>query len=303
MLVQDILQSATEQLTSFVEDPVHEAQLLLSFVLKKPREKFLTWPKATYHKNIVRVFNALVEKRVKGAPMAYLVGEKAFWDITLYVNDAVLIPRPETELLVELALSSCFKGCSILELGTGSGAISCAIAKTRSDVFITATDKSQPALLVAMKNAERLGTSNITFCEGHWFCALPAQKFDMIISNPPYIVENDPHLSSGDLRCEPSMALISGRDGLDALREIITHARHYLKPGGKLLLEHGYDQAARVKDLLLLQGFCDITTHRDLAGHERVTAGSQGDYSPCVCHPRFRGDDNAWGRTKNYLVL
>ena len=271
MIVDLLLRHGAEQLAPFIEDPLREAQLLLSFVWKKSREKLIAWSDEICPETVVRAFYEVIEKRAKGTPMAYLIGEKAFWDITLYVNNTVLIPRPETELLVELALGSCFKGCSILELGTGSGAISCAIAKARPDIFVTATDNSKAALLVAITNAERLGLCNIVFHERDWFHLLPEYQFDRIISNPPYIPEQDPHLLQGDLRFEPRMALASGSDGLEAIRGIIVNAGPYLKPGGKLLLEHGYDQAAEVRDLLLQQGFCDIKTHCDLAGHERAT--------------------------------
>ena len=217
---------------------------------------------------------AWVERRRAGEPVAYLTGEREFYSLAIKVTPAVLIPRPETELLVEAALERvpAHAAFSVLDLGTGSGCVAVAIAKHRPRAQVTATELSHDALAVARENAARHG-SNIEFIESDWLDALAGRRFDLIVSNPPYVAEHDPHLSQGDSRFEPRAALVAGADGLSCIRLIIVQARAHLEPGGGLLSEHGYDQAARGRALLAQAGYFDVATRRDLAGIERVSGG------------------------------
>ena len=220
-------------------------------------------------------FRALCDRRHAGEPVAYLLGARGFWTLDLAVNEATLIPRPETELLVELALARLPEGepARIADLGTGSGAIALALAKERPMAAVVATDASKAALAVAVANAQRNGIENVWFRRGDWCEALGRERYDLIAANPPYIAEGDPHLSEGDLRFEPPAALASGVDGLDAIRSILRDAPVHLVPGGWLLLEHGHDQGEAVRALLLDAGFFDVDTARDLEDRDRVTLG------------------------------
>lgn len=231
----------------------------------------MAWPDSQVDSQLHETFSALINRRAAGEPMAYIIGEQGFWDIVLHVTSDVLIPRPETELLVELALEYCKPSYRLAELGTGSGAISCAIANSREDVSIIASDQSEAALCVAKANASRLGLSTITFAQGNWFAALPEERFDIIITNPPYIAQGDQHLQEGDLRFEPMSALASGVDGLDDIRHIIKTAPMFLTQRGLLLVEHGFDQASAIKAILREHGFRQVKVHQDLAGLDRVT--------------------------------
>ncbi len=222
-------------------------------------------------------FGALLQRRVIGEPVAYLTGRRGFWTLDLEVTPDTLVPRPETELLVELALSRLApdRPWRIADLGTGSGAIALAIARERPHACVIATDTSTAALEVAGRNAARHGIVNVEFRHGDWFAPLAGERFDFIASNPPYIADGDPHLSDGDLRFEPDAALSSGVDGLDAIRTIVAAAPAYLEPGGWLLLEHGRDQGTAVSGLLLRAGFIDIETTPDLEGRDRVSGGQR----------------------------
>jgi release factor glutamine methyltransferase len=218
-------------------------------------------------------FDALVARRAAGEPVAYLVGRRGFHALDLAVSPAVLIPRPETELLVELALARMppDRVLDVVDLGTGSGAIALAIAAARPRARVLATDASATALEVARANAARMGLSNVAFAHGSWWVPLAGRRFDLVVSNPPYIADDDPHLGAGDLRFEPRAALAAGPDGLDDLRIIAAGAPAHLAPGGWLLVEHGFDQGAAVRALLAEAGLRSVTTHRDLEGRERVT--------------------------------
>jgi release factor glutamine methyltransferase len=220
-------------------------------------------------------YQALLQRRLQGEPMAYILGEREFFGLSLKVTTATLIPRPDTELLVELALQRIATAASVrvLDLGTGSGAIALAIAQACPAVNVTAVDASPDALQVAQDNARALALHNVAFVQGHWFDALGGCQFDVIVSNPPYIAAADPHLTQGDLRFEPQSALVAGADGLDDLRSIVAQAPAHLLPGGWLLLEHGYDQAEAVRGLLLAAGFAGVFSARDLGGNERVSGG------------------------------
>ena len=220
-------------------------------------------------------FDALLRRRIAGEPVAYLTGRRGFWTLDLDVTPATLVPRPETELLVELALTRIppARPARIADLGTGSGAIALAIARERPQSRVVATDASLSALDVARRNAARHHIANVEFRCGNWFAPLAGDNFDLIASNPPYIADGDPHLSEGDLRFEPDAALSSGVDGLDAIRTIIAAAPTHLDAAGWLLLEHGWDQGDAVRALLHAAGFSDVETMRDLEGRDRVSGG------------------------------
>ena len=244
-----------------------EARLLLAHELGKPVAWLYAHADDGIDDSAVQDFTVLVELRAAGEPVAYLTGRRGFWTLELEVNADTLIPRPETELLVELALSRLPAGMSVLvaDLGTGSGAIALAIAKERPQAKVIATDASEGALAVALRNASLNRVANVEFRHGSWFAPLVGERFELIASNPPYIAEGDPHLQQGDLRFEPATALSSGRDGLDDIREIVA--------GGWLLLEHGFDQGALIRSLLETVGFVEVTTEVDLEGRDRVTLG------------------------------
>ncbi len=274
--VQQALTTAVAQLTEQPELARLDAELLLAHVLHKPRTWLHTWPEFELDTAQTQQFQQLVARRTKGEPVAHLLGRQDFWSLSLQVTPDTLIPRPETEQLVELALERIPAGATwqIADLGTGTGAIALALAKERPRCKILATDRSAAALAVARDNGRNHGLANVEFCQGHWFEALPADMaFDMIVSNPPYIKETDPHLQQGDVRFEPVTALQAGQSGLDDLQHLIRDALPHLKPGGWLLLEHGYDQADAVTQLLQHAGYQQVNDYPDLAGQPRVTAG------------------------------
>ncbi len=252
-----------------------DAEFLLTHVLQKPRSWLFAHRDDPASAEIAAAFEALVARRAQGEPVAYLTGQRGFWRFDLAVTPATLIPRPETELLVELALERLPAGRAsrIADLGTGSGAIALALAYERPQAQVFASDASAQALSVASGNACALELTNVSFREGDWFGPFAGQRFDLIASNPPYIALDDPHLSEGDLRFEPASALSSGADGLDAIRRIAADAPMHLENSGWLLLEHGWDQGAAVRALLQASGFVDVATERDLEGRDRVTLG------------------------------
>jgi len=223
---------------------------------------------------VVDRFEALVARRVAGEPVAYLTGVRGFFGFDLAVSPATLIPRPETELLVDLALARLpARGARVVDLGTGSGAIALAIARERPDADVLATDASAAALAVARANAATLGLSHVRFAHGDWYAPLNGTRVDLIASNPPYIEDGDPHLTQGDLRFEPAAALSSGADGLDAIRVLAAGAIAHLEPGGWLLVEHGLRQGAAVRALLVEAGLVEVDTVRDLEARDRATLG------------------------------
>lgn len=254
--------------------PRFEAELLLGHALGRDRAWLFAHGDAALNAAQQATFGALVERRIAGEPVAYLIGVRGFWTLDLAVQPGVLIPRPETELLVELALPRLADHARLADLGTGSGAIALAIASERPQAQITAVDISVEALAVAQRNAARAGIGNVRFCQGDWLTPLAGERFEVIVSNPPYLAANDPHLQQGDLRFEPVSALASGSDGLDAIRGIIAAAPEHLAPGGWLLLEHGWTQGEVVRALLAAAGFAAVSTARDLEQRERVSMGS-----------------------------
>ena len=268
-----LLYQATSRLNKTSDTPALDAELLFCAVCGIDRSA-VTRDQSLVLTNRQRdFFSTLINRRAAGEPIAYLLQRKEFWSQDLLVSPEVLIPRPETELLVEQALEHLpDQPCNVADLGTGSGAIALAIATERPNVQVTATDISQSALEVAMKNAVRLGVQNVTFRQGDWFMPLADQHYRLIVSNPPYVRVGDPRLEVGTLY-EPVDALLSGYDGLDALRVICAAARRYLDHQGVLILEHACDQKIAVHELLSQGGFETIVSNTDLAGKPRVTWG------------------------------
>lgn len=273
MTINELLQDIFHQLPP--PTPRLEAEILLAHALQVSRTYLYAHADRQLSAQEMMQFKKLVAQRLLGKPVAYLVGEKEFWSLMLHVSEATLIPRPETELLVEAALArlSTQQRETVIDLGTGSGAIALAIASECRHCQIIATDFSLEALEVAQRNAKNLHFPQIEFVHSHWFSNLAGRRAQLIVSNPPYIAEDDIYLEQNELRYEPQEALISGVDGLDALRHIIQNAPSYLENSGWLLVEHGYNQEDRVVRLFEQQGYIQITTHRDLAGLPRVTAG------------------------------
>lgn len=250
-------------------------QCLLQQVLQVQRVYLLAHPERILKDVEFSFYSELLQRRLQGEPIAYILGEREFFGLNLKVTPATLIPRPDTELLVELAVQRIPRdqNSSVLDLGTGSGAIALAIAHSCPQAEVLACDASAAALAVAEENARALKLDNVRFLQSNWYAALSEQKFSLIVSNPPYIANNDPHLAQGDVRFEPAPALSSGADGLDDIRHIIANTHAHLLPGGWVLLEHGYDQAARLRDLLQDAGFDDVFSACDLSGIERVSGG------------------------------
>lgn len=251
-----------------------DVELLLAAALGKSRSYLHTWPERIVSSEAAEIFAGYLARRRAGEPVAYILGQQGFWKLDLEVAPHTLIPRPETELLVEAALELLPpRPARVLDLGTGTGAIALALASECPAWQVTALDRVSDAVALAERNRERLGLANAQIRLSHWYDAVAGERFDLIVSNPPYIAADDPHLVAGDVRFEPSSALVAGHDGLDDLRVIITQAPDHLAAGGWLLLEHGYDQAMAVRELLTRHGFIDVASRLDLAGHERISLG------------------------------
>lgn len=252
-----------------------EAQVLLAKALGVNRAYLIAHAEDIPDESLLNRYQAMLERRIAGEPVAYILGEKEFFGLNLHVGPSVLIPRPETELLVELALERipADRHACLLDLGTGSGAIAIALAKHRPLAVVTAVDRSHAALDIAKGNALQHGLKNVSFLESDWFSAIAGKTFDLIVSNPPYVADSDPHLMQGDVRFEPAGALRGGQSGLDCIRKIASEAGAHLYQGGRLLFEHGYDQATACREILLNLGFVDVDSARDLAGIPRATYG------------------------------
>ena len=251
-----------------------DAELLLAAALGKSRSFLHTWPERIVPSDAALTFAHYLQRRRGGEPVAYILGQQGFWKLDLEVAPHTLIPRPDTELLVEAALELLpATPAKVLDLGTGSGAIALALASERPAWQVTAVDRVLEAVALAERNRQRLHLHNVTVLSSHWFDALKDHRYSLIISNPPYIAAADPHLIAGDVRFEPASALVAGTDGLDDLRVIIAQAPQHLEAGGWLMLEHGYDQAAAVRDLLLAQDFVEVHSRVDLGGHQRISLG------------------------------
>ncbi|TQV84791.1 peptide chain release factor N(5)-glutamine methyltransferase [Exilibacterium tricleocarpae] len=272
--IGDCLQRAAE-LAAVSESPRLDVEVLLARVLERDRAYLYTWPERELDGTQRALFAAYIEQRLAGTPIAYILGEKEFWSLSLQVNDATLIPRPETECLVERALQLLPPTpCRVIDLGTGSGAIALALAGERPQWQVFAVDASTAAVALAEQNRCRLGLDNVTVQRGNWLAAFDAvARLDMVVSNPPYIDAADPHLQRGDVRFEPRSALVAAAGGLAAIDTIAQQACGRLEPGGWLLVEHGYRQGAAVRALLRRCGFVQTATHTDMAGCERMTEG------------------------------
>ncbi|PLY47045.1 peptide chain release factor N(5)-glutamine methyltransferase [Lelliottia sp. F153] len=269
------LRAAASELSNS-ESPRRDAEILLEHVTGKARTYLLAFGETLLTPEQEAQLAALLARRKTGEPVAHLTGEREFWSLPLYVSAATLIPRPDTECLVEQALARLPDGpCRILDLGTGTGAIALALASERPDCLVTAVDVMPDAVALAQRNLARLGFSNVQINQSSWFSALAQHTFEMIVSNPPYIDEHDPHLSQGDVRFEPLTALVAANDGLADIEHIITTSREHLVPGGWLLLEHGWTQGAAVRALFSAAGYASVETCRDYGGNERLTLGKK----------------------------
>lgn len=267
------LSTAQARLTQS-DSPKRDAEILLGFVTGRSRTYLMAFAETALSAEQLRQLEILLQRRVRGEPVAYLVGEREFWSLPLSVSPATLIPRPDTELLVELALDRLpAEDCELLDLGTGTGAVALALASERPGCRVTGVDLQPDAVALAQHNARKLGIRNAQFVAGSWFAPLPGRRFALIASNPPYIDEQDPHLAQGDVRFEPVSALVAADSGLADLAAIVAQAADYLLPAGWLLLEHGWRQGAAVRRLMRQAGFSFVTTHNDYGGNERVTLG------------------------------
>ena len=251
-----------------------DVELLLAAAIGKSRSYLHTWPERIVSSEAALTFAQYLQRRRSGEPVAYILGQQGFWNLDLEVAPHTLIPRPDTELLVETAMALLpATPTRVLDLGTGTGAIALALASERPQWQVTAVDRVLEAVALAERNRQRLQLNNVQVLSSHWFDSLQGERYELIISNPPYIAAEDPHLVAGDVRFEPSSALVAGVDGLDDLRIIISQAPAHLQAGGWLLLEHGYDQAAAVRELLTKHGFEQVESRIDLGGHERISLG------------------------------
>tara|TARA_B100000989_G_scaffold287517_1_gene257212 strand:+ start:930 stop:1775 length:846 start_codon:yes stop_codon:yes gene_type:complete len=276
LTIKEALTQAADLLTDS-DSSLLDSEVLLAHVLKKTRSYFRAWPEKVLTPNELKAFQHLIEQRKTGQPIAYLTGEREFWSRSFNVSPDVLIPRPDTELLIDIVQEnfSPDQAFSILDLGTGSGIIAITLALEFKNATVTAVDISEKALSMAKKNARQHKADHIQFILSSWFKNIPKNRFDLIISNPPYISPNDQHLREGDVRFEPNSALIAQDNGLDDFKKIITKASVFLNPKGTILLEHGFQQGAIVKNLLESSGFVQIRHYQDIQGHVRATLGKK----------------------------
>ena len=273
--ISDALHTATLLLERTSASARLDAELLLEYVTGLSRTDFRTAPERALPAAAGWSFQQLIRRRLQGEPVAYIRGHQEFWSLLLEVSPAVLIPRPETELVVERTLALLRPDAKeVADLGTGSGAIALAVASERPSLQVTAVDASADALEIASRNAARLQLGNVHFERGSWFTPFAGRRFDVVAANPPYIARGDSNLAADVGRFEPEIALVAGATGLEAIEQIVAQAAAHLQPGGWLVLEHGWTQAAAVRERLVRSGFAHVRSHADLAGHERVTEGS-----------------------------
>ena len=276
--VSELLLKAEQSINSS-ESARLDAEILFCDVMQFDRSRIYSHPEQVVPDDKSALFQSLIKQRQQGRPIAHITGKKEFWSLELAISEDTLIPRPETELLVETALQMIpgNEAFNILDLGTGSGAIAIAIASERPNCKIVATDINKNALTMAKKNAETYQLQNIQFCRSNWYLDIPLQTFDLIVSNPPYIKQNDEHLSQGDVRFEPELALVAGADGMQAINMILENANRYLASNASLLIEHGYDQKQLVQEAFLKHDFRQLKTFQDLSGQDRITRGQATD--------------------------
>lgn len=275
MTIESLLKQAYGRLSALSDTAQLDAQLLLSHVLDVSTTHFFTWPDKEVSEANQMAFEALLKRRETGEPIAYILGEQDFWSLSLETSPSTLIPRADTERLVEVALELLPETAhKLVDLGTGTGAIALALAKEWPASSVIGVDYQTEAVALAQRNAMRNNIANASFLQSDWFLALADEApFDLIISNPPYIDPEDEHLSQGDVRFEPLTALIAEEHGLADIRHISEQAKYYLAPKGWLMFEHGYDQGQTVRDLLQEKGFVEVATYQDLGGNDRVTVG------------------------------
>jgi release factor glutamine methyltransferase len=273
MQISRLLQSAV-QLNHLSDTATVDCELLLCHVLDVDRSYLKTWPDRELTSAVEAQFQQLLERRIQGEPVAYLIGTQGFWTLDLMVSPDTLIPRPETELLVEAALELALpQQAKVLDLGTGTGAIALALATERAQWQVSAVDLMPKAVQLASDNCQRHQLDNVEIFQSSWFAEIPVQRFDLIVSNPPYIEDGDQHLTQGDVRFEPASALVSGSDGLNDLRLLIAESVNYLAYRGWLMVEHGFQQGSAVRELFRQAGFSAVETRADLNGLERITLG------------------------------
>jgi len=286
-----LLKRASTRIDS--DSPRLDAELLLSHVTGLTRTSFRAWPEREVTYAHAEAFEALVQERMAGRPVAHLLGQQEFWSLPLKVSASTLIPRPDTECIVEVALDLPLpRHARVLDLGTGTGAIALALASEHRDWQVTACDTVAEAVALAHDNADALGLA-VSVVQSSWFSELETGRFDLIVSNPPYIPDNDHHLTQGDVRFEPASALVSGSDGLDDLRLIVGQAPDWLVEGGWLLVEHGFDQAEAVAELFRARGFKDVETRRDYGNRDRMTLGRWQSGNVIMDSVPDRGDSDA----------
>jgi len=275
MNIQQALQQAGLLLSEASPSATLDARVLLSHVLQCNTAHLAAWPEKDLNEQQTAQFRQLIQKREQGQPVAHLTGHREFWSLDFFVNNSTLIPRPESETLVEFILEKFIgkKPMKLLDMGTGTGAIAIAIATEKPAWQIFASDISTPALKLAKQNSRQHRTDNITFIHSDWFNNIAEHDFDIIVSNPPYIASNDPHLFAGDLRFEPQSALSAGPTGMNAIERLCLHAEHHLTKNGWLIIEHGYNQQQLAADCFTKNAYTDIEQRKDLSGHTRMTAG------------------------------
>jgi len=272
LTVAQALAWATQILQNTSDSPKLDAEVLLLHVLDKPKSYLFTWPEAELTEVQLSTFKKLIAERETGHPVAHLVGVREFWSLELEVNNSTLIPRPDTETLVEKALNLDLPtNAKMLDLGTGTGAIALSLASEQPDWQVTAVDYSEQAVSLAKRNQQKLALNNVTVLQSDWFSSVSNQQFDLIVSNPPYIDELDEHLNQGDVRFEPKSALVAPDNGMADIKLIIEQARQYLAPNGYLLIEHGYQQALLLQEFFAQMAYSNILTIKDMAGCDRVT--------------------------------